>query len=70
MKANTMNLSTTLATTRTGRIILHVGCFVRRPSNAPWHYRGILRELHLLAPPVRALSRAFVLLAALIGWLG
>jgi hypothetical protein len=70
MKANTMNIATTLATNRTGRIILHVGCLVRRPHNAAWHYRGILRELHLFAPPVRALARAFILLGSLIGWLG
>jgi len=70
MKANTMNISTTLSTTSAGRITLHVGCLVRRPYNAAWHYRGILRELHLFATPVRALSRAFVFLTALIGWLG
>jgi hypothetical protein len=33
-----------LASSRTGRVLLHALCVLRRPSHSSWHWRGILRE--------------------------
>ncbi|HVR37138.1 MAG TPA: hypothetical protein VMS21_14945 [Methylomirabilota bacterium] len=43
MRASTQ---TTLAASRTGRILLHTFCLIRHPDHARWHWQGILRELH------------------------
>ena len=62
-----MTISTRLAANKTGRILLHVTCLVRRPRQAAWHYRGILRELNLsrtpagLALPTGVLSTVLLL---------
>gem|GEM_PF-2262076 len=44
MKANTKTL---LATTRHGRVLLHLACLIRHPSHTRWHFQGILREFSL-----------------------
>ncbi|HTL58281.1 MAG TPA: hypothetical protein VL361_21520 [Candidatus Limnocylindrales bacterium] len=33
-----------LAQTRFGRVLLHVGCCLKRPGHLSWHWHGILRE--------------------------
>ena len=33
-----------LATTRCGRIALHLVCFIRNPGHRQWHWQGMLRE--------------------------
>jgi hypothetical protein len=33
-----------LASSRTGRVLLHALCVLRRPSHSSWHWRGIVRE--------------------------
>jgi hypothetical protein len=38
-------LTAKLAQTRCGRVMLHLGCLVMRPSHLNWHWHGILREL-------------------------
>ena len=44
-----------ISSTSMGRILLHLGCAIRRPSHWQWHWLGIQRELpfHLwsIAPP-------------------
>jgi hypothetical protein len=37
--------ASSLAASRTGRILLHLICFLRRPTHVRWHWNGILREL-------------------------
>ncbi len=61
-----MNISNMLAANWIGRIILHVSCAMRRPEQAKWHYRGILRELNLSAALAAVTFRASILLSALI----
>ena len=34
-----------LSQSRHGRVLLHLGCALRRPSHLSWHWHGILREL-------------------------
>jgi hypothetical protein len=49
-----------LASSRTGRVLLHALCVLRRPSHSSWHWRGILREFSAVrrfraaAPALRA----------------
>ena len=44
-----MNESHLLLTqTALGRILLHIGCALHRPSNWHWYWRGIQRELPYL----------------------
>ena len=40
-----MKISTALSETMCGRIVLHLGCLLRRPEHATWHWHGIAREL-------------------------
>ena len=40
-KKNVMNF---LANSKSGRLILHVWCFLRCPRHAHWHWQGIIRE--------------------------
>jgi hypothetical protein len=37
--------ASTLAASRSGRVVLHVLCLLRHPGHAQWHWRGIVREL-------------------------
>ena len=41
MNANT---AATLASSRSGRVLLHVLCLLRHPARTHWHWCGILRE--------------------------
>jgi hypothetical protein len=42
-----------LSSTSLGRILLHLGCAIRRPSHWQWHWHGIQREL---PTPVRSFA--------------
>jgi hypothetical protein len=39
-----MKSSELISSSRLGRIILHAGCAIRRPSHWHWHWQGIQRE--------------------------
>jgi hypothetical protein len=38
-------MKTALATTRFGRVLLHLACLACRPDHLAWHWAGIRREL-------------------------
>ncbi len=45
-RAVTMDrLIASLASSKSGRVILHAVCLFRHPSHAQWHWRGMVREL-------------------------
>ncbi len=62
-----MSISTALSETKSGRILLHLTCLLRRPGHAAWHWHGITREIsfgsiHLIPRMSSVLPHAVVLL--------
>ena len=66
-----MNLATAIASNKSGRILLHAVCLLRRPRHAGWHWGGIVREVSapsLRGTPLRALSIAVALSFLAMAW--
>ncbi len=59
-----MNLTYQLSLSSAGRLLLHAGCMVRRPSHAQWHWQGICRELALTRTSAKAVIVLLLVLFA------
>jgi hypothetical protein len=46
-KQSVMSMTNTLSSKRSGRVLLHLVCLVRRPDHAGWHWQGVVRELSI-----------------------
>ena len=63
-----MKISTALSETLFGRIILPLGCLLRRPGHAAWHWHGITRELSAgFALSLGSIKHALTAPAAFLG---
>jgi hypothetical protein len=62
-----MKYSNHLSSNSFGRILLHLGCGLRRPSHWSWHWQGVRRELQFTGMLNGATALCLLLLTPLAG---